>query len=53
MTTSIDDKTELALRLKISKKAAEKLAQHATETGRSVDDYASDLLEQAISSGVA
>ena len=48
MATTVEPMTELAMKLRLSKQASEKLAQRATESGRDVDAVASDLIEQAV-----
>ncbi len=48
MATTTQPTTELAMRLRLTQKAKDKLTQQAAETGRQLDDVASELLEQAI-----
>jgi hypothetical protein len=48
MATTIEQTTELEMKLRLSKSASEKLAQRAAETGRDVATVASDLIEQAV-----
>lgn len=48
MATTVDQMTELAMKLRLSQRASEKLAQRATESGRDVDAVASELIEQAV-----
>jgi len=48
MAATIEDVTELAMRLRLSKQASEMLAHRAAQSGRDVADVASDLIEQAI-----
>ena len=45
---TISSTSEISMRLKLSKLAQQKLAKQAQELGRPVDEYASELLEQAI-----
>jgi len=40
--------SEIALKLHLSRRAQEKLARQAEQTGRDVADVASDLIEQAV-----
>ncbi len=44
--------TELAMKLRLSDQAIEKLAQRADETGQDVAGVASDLIEQAVANPV-
>lgn len=48
MTAINQPMTELALRLRITQNAKDKLAEKAAESGRPVDAVASELLERAI-----
>lgn len=48
MASTLEHMTELAMKLRLSKQASEKLAQRAAETGRDVATVASDLIEQAV-----
>jgi hypothetical protein len=48
MATTVENTTELAMKLRLSKQASEKLNQRAAESGRDVASIASDLIEQAI-----
>ncbi len=48
MATTTQPTTELAMRLRLTQQAKDKLTQQAAETGRQLDDVASELLEQAI-----
>ena len=48
MATTIEQVTELAMKLRLSKLASDKLAQRATESGRDIASVASDLIEQAV-----
>lgn len=43
-------KTELELRIRLSRDASDELAHRAAETGQDLGSVASDLLEQAIAS---
>lgn len=45
---TISSPTEISMRLKLSPQAREKLTKQAEELGRPVDEYASELLQQAI-----
>ncbi len=49
MATTAQPTTELAMRLRLTQKAKDKLTQQAAETGRPLDEIASELLEQAMS----
>jgi hypothetical protein len=40
--------TEIAMKLRISKEAGERLASRAAESGRDVAEVASELIEQAV-----
>jgi tRNA C32,U32 (ribose-2'-O)-methylase TrmJ len=48
MATAVEQITEMAMKLRLSKQASEKLLLRATESGRDVADVASDLIEQAV-----
>lgn len=48
MATTAEQMTELAMKLRLSKQASEKLAQRAKESGRDLDSVASDLIEKAV-----
>jgi pyruvate carboxylase len=48
MGTAIEQITEFAMKLKLSKKAGEKLVQRANESGRDLASVASDLIERAV-----
>jgi len=48
MATTAEHMTELAMKLRLSKLASEKLAQRAAESGQDVAAVASDLIEQAV-----
>lgn len=48
MATTVEQTTELPMKLRLSRQASEKLAQRAAESGRDVAAVASDLIEQAI-----
>jgi flagellar hook assembly protein FlgD len=48
MATSVEHMTELTMKLRLSKRASEKLSQRATKTGQEVSVVASDLIEQAV-----
>jgi predicted DNA-binding protein len=48
MATTIENTTELTMKVRLSKQASEKLNKRATESGRDVAAIASDLIEQAI-----
>ena len=47
MATTVENMTELAMKLRLSKQASEKLSKHAAERGLDVASVASDLIEQA------
>ncbi len=49
MATTAQPTTELAMRLRLTQKAKDKLTQQAVESGRPLDEVASELLEQAMS----
>jgi hypothetical protein len=40
--------TEVAVKLRLSQMASERLAQQAAQTGRELNDYASELIENAV-----
>lgn len=40
--------TEIALRLRLTQQAKDKLTEQAAQSGRQLDDVASELLEQAV-----
>jgi hypothetical protein len=44
--------TEIAMKLRISKEAGERLASRAAESGRDVAEVASELIEQAVAEPV-
>ena len=48
MATTVEPTTELAMKLRLSKLASEKLAQRAAESGRDLSAVASDLIERAV-----
>ena len=48
MATTVENTIELAMKLRLSKQASEKLSKRAAESGRDVASIASDLIEQAI-----
>jgi hypothetical protein len=48
MAAGIEPKTELAMSLRLSKRAGEKLVQRAAQSGQDVATVASDLIERAI-----
>jgi hypothetical protein len=48
MATNVNSKTELEMKLRLSKTASDKLIQRATETGRDLGAIASELIEQAV-----
>jgi len=48
MATTVEHMTELAMKLRLSRQASEKLAQRAAECGKDVAAVASDLIEQAV-----
>ena len=48
MATTVESTTELAMKLRLSKTASDKLIQRATETGRDLAAVASELIEQAV-----
>jgi hypothetical protein len=48
MATTVEQMTELAMKLQLSKLAVEKLSQRATKTGQDVSAVASGLIEQAV-----
>jgi hypothetical protein len=48
MPATDTETTEIAMRVKLSKAAKEKLTARAAESGLAIDDYASELLEQVI-----
>ena len=48
MATSVEPMTELAMKLRLSKQAGERLAQRAMESGKDIAALASDLVERAI-----
>jgi hypothetical protein len=52
MTPSVQPTTELAVKIRLSKYAGERLAQRAAETGQDVSDVASDLIEKAVLASV-
>jgi pantoate kinase len=49
MATTVENTTEVAMKLRLSRQASEKLNKRAAESGRDVASIASDLIEQAIS----
>jgi transposase len=48
MGTTVEQVTEVAMKLRLSKQASEKLVQRATETGQDLAAVASDLNERAV-----
>jgi hypothetical protein len=48
MGTIADEVTELAMKLRLSRQAREKLVRRATESGQDVAVVASDLIERAV-----
>jgi hypothetical protein len=48
MATTVEHMTEMAMKLRLSKQASEKLSQRATRTGQDVSAVASGLIEQAV-----
>jgi hypothetical protein len=48
MAATVEQITEFAMNLRLSKKAGERLAQRATESGKDIAAVASDLIERAI-----
>jgi pyruvate carboxylase len=48
MGTAVEQITEFAMKLKLSKTAGEKLVQRANESGRDLASVASDLIERAV-----
>ncbi len=48
MTTTLKPGAEIALRLRLSRKARQKLVRQAALSGQNLDAYASKLLEHAI-----
>jgi cytochrome P450 len=48
MAATIKPRAEIALRLRLSQKAREKLVRQAARSGQNLDAYASKLLERAI-----
>ena len=48
MATTVEETTELAMKLRLTKRASERLAQRAAESGQDVAALASDLIEQAV-----
>jgi hypothetical protein len=48
MATTVKPMTELAMKLRLSQQAKDKLTQRAAESGRDVDAVASELIEQAV-----
>jgi hypothetical protein len=48
MDTSAKTLTEVPMRVRLSKEANQKLLACAAQSGRNVDDYASELLERAM-----
>ncbi len=48
MSTSVEQMTELTMKLRLSKEAGERLAQRATESGKDIAAVASELVERAV-----
>lgn len=48
MATTNQAMTETAMRLRLTQKAKDKLTEQAAESGRPLDEIASELLEQAV-----
>ena len=48
MATTIEHMTELAMKLRLSKQASEKLSQRAEQVGQDVGAVASGIIEQAV-----
>ena len=48
MEATVENTTELAMKLRLSKQASERLSKRAAESGQDVASIASDLIEQAI-----
>jgi predicted DNA-binding protein len=48
MATTIENTTELAMKIRLSKQASKKLNKRAAENGRDVASIASELIERAI-----
>ncbi len=48
MATTIEHMTEVAMKLRLSKQASDKLSQRASKTGQDVSAVASGLIEQAV-----
>jgi hypothetical protein len=48
MTPHVETSTELALKLRLSRATSDKLAQRAAETGKPLNEYASELIEHAV-----
>ena len=48
MEVTVENTTELAMKLRLSKQASERLSKRAAESGQDVASIASDLIEQAI-----
>jgi hypothetical protein len=48
MVTTVEQMTELAMKLRLLKQASEKLSQRATKTGQDVSAVASSLIEHAV-----
>lgn len=48
MAQGAETSIELALKLRISRAAGDKLAQRAAATGKAVDEYAAELIENAV-----
>lgn len=48
MATTVEHMTELAMKLRLTKHASEKLSQRATKTGQDVSAVVSGLIEQAV-----
>src|SRR5271167_4656817 len=48
MATNAQSTTELAMKLRLSKEASERLAQRAAQSGQDVSVVVSELVEQAI-----
>lgn len=48
MATTAQPTTEIAMRLRLTQQAKDKLAEQAARSGRPLDEVASELLEQAV-----
>ena len=50
MAATLGHTTEIAMKLKLSDQAKRKLEERAAESGRDIAEYASDLVERAVTS---